>query len=182
MGAQPIRGETEGLCARSAHSVQGCIGQVNAAVVARAWGKMTWQMLIRPGTYPMKASNIGLFIVLGGFAYLGWILHDMASPGSGDGAEHSLAIVKTATVPVLVEFYAEWCGPCREVGPVVEELAEELAGQARVVRIDVDKSRADVSTCKIDAIPTFIVFKGGQEVRRHTGAMPKQAMIELLEL
>lgn len=130
----------------------------------------------------MKASNIGLFVVLGGFAYLGWILHDMASPGSNSGADQSLAIVETATEPVLVEFYAEWCGPCREVGPVVEELADELAGQARVIRIDVDKNRADASACKIAAIPTFIVFKGGKEVRRRTGAIPKRAMIEMLEL
>lgn len=93
-----------------------------------------------------------------------------------------MAAVRTSAVPVLVEFYADWCGPCRSVGPVVEELSHELAGRAKVVRFDVDANGALASEHGVRGIPTFIAFKNGREVARKSGAIPKAAMLQMLGL
>jgi thiol-disulfide isomerase/thioredoxin len=81
----------------------------------------------------MKSSNIGLWIAVTVIGWCGWILVDMAEPLSSQETGYStLPEVKNSSVPVLVEFYADWCAPCRTVGPVVEELSREVAGRAKV--------------------------------------------------
>ena len=78
--------------------------------------------------------------------------------------------------PVLVDFYATWCGPCKVMGPVIEELGKELEGKARVLKVDVDKNQAVAGQYNVQAVPTLIIFKDGQIVWRNAGTMPKSAL------
>jgi len=75
--------------------------------------------------------------------------------------------------PVLIDFWAEWCGPCRMVGPVIEELAGENADKIKVGKCDVDKNQASAAKFGVMSIPTVIVFKGGEEAARIVGARDK---------
>lgn len=89
--------------------------------------------------------------------------------------------VLKAKVPVLVDFFAEWCGPCKMIAPIIEELAEEYDGKALVVKMNVDESMDTAQTYGIMSIPTLLFFKDGQEVDRSVGAIPKEAMAEKLD-
>lgn len=86
----------------------------------------------------------------------------------------------TAAVPVLVDFWAEWCGPCRMIAPVLEDLSKELAGKLKIVKLNVDNNRQTAATYKAQSIPMLIVFKQGEAVDTFVGAMPKGAMLERL--
>jgi thioredoxin 2 len=86
------------------------------------------------------------------------------------------AEVERSPVPVLVDAWAAWCGPCRMLAPVVDELAAELAGQVRVAKLDVDKNPATASRFDIRSIPTLLVIAGGREVDRIVGVQPKHAI------
>lgn len=78
--------------------------------------------------------------------------------------------VLKSTTPVLVDFWAEWCGPCKMVAPVLEEIATELAGKAKVAKLNVDDNQALAAQFRVSSIPMFLVFKGGQIVAQHVGA------------
>jgi thioredoxin 1 len=78
--------------------------------------------------------------------------------------------------PTLVDFYADWCGPCHAVAPVLEELADELEGQANVVKVNVDESPDLASQYGVQAIPTFIVIRGGKATAKLVGIQSKQAL------
>lgn len=84
-------------------------------------------------------------------------------------------------LPVLVDFWAAWCAPCRMVAPVLEELSEQLAGRLKIVKVDVDASPALSSRLRIQSIPTLMLFKGGQPVQAAQGALPKAQLSALLE-
>jgi thioredoxin 1 len=84
-------------------------------------------------------------------------------------------------VPALVDFWAAWCGPCRTVGPVVEELADEYAGKVKVAKLDVDANKQTPTKYGVRGIPTLMVFKDGQMVDQVVGAVPKQRIKELLD-
>ncbi|MBS1704899.1 MAG: thioredoxin [Armatimonadetes bacterium] len=88
--------------------------------------------------------------------------------------------VLKSDVPVLVDFWAQWCGPCRAIGPHVEEIAKELDGQARVYKINVDEEGEIAQKYGIMSIPALLVFKGGQVVDQMVGAGPKDSIKALV--
>ncbi|MCI5159554.1 MAG: thioredoxin [Candidatus Electrothrix sp. AUS1_2] len=90
------------------------------------------------------------------------------------------AKVGKSELPCLVDFWAPWCGPCKAIGPVIDELAEEFAGKVRVVKMNVDDSPSTPGKFGIKAIPTLILFKNGEAVDRITGAVGKGQLKELM--
>ncbi|MEV6326847.1 thioredoxin [Streptomyces sp. NPDC051909] len=88
--------------------------------------------------------------------------------------------VLAAELPVLVEFTADWCGPCRQLAPVLSAVAEEEAGRLKVVQIDADTNPATVTKYGILSMPTLMVFRAGEPVRSMVGARPKRRLLEEL--
>ncbi len=78
--------------------------------------------------------------------------------------------------PLVIDLWAPWCGPCRAVGPIVEELASKFAGRIRVGKMNVDDCQSAAATFRVQAIPTILLFKGGQEVDRIVGAQGEEAL------
>jgi thioredoxin 1 len=86
--------------------------------------------------------------------------------------------VKAADVPVLVDFWAEWCGPCKMISPVLEEIAEEQAGKIEIVKLNIDDNLDVTRRFEVMSIPTLILFKDGEPQVRLIGAKPKGALLE----
>lgn len=89
-------------------------------------------------------------------------------------------VLKSET-PVLVDFWAQWCGPCRMVAPVLDQIADEMDGKVRIAKLDVDANQQIAYQFQVSSIPTFILFKGGQMADRMMGAMPKSAFESFIE-
>lgn len=89
--------------------------------------------------------------------------------------------VLQATEPVLVDFFATWCGPCKMLAPTLDAVAAEVAGRAKVYKVDVDQSPDVATQYGVMSVPTLILFKGGQPVKQMVGAQPKPALLALFD-
>ena len=91
------------------------------------------------------------------------------------------AIVKESDLPVVVDFWAEWCGPCKQIGPSLEELSTEMEGKIKVVKVDVDSNPTAAAALGVRGIPALFLFKDGQVISNKTGAAPKAALKSWIE-
>ena len=88
--------------------------------------------------------------------------------------------VLNSETPVLVDFWAEWCGPCKQIAPSLEQIAEELADQVTIAKLNIEESPTTPSRYGVRGIPTMMLFRGGQMASMKVGAMPKQKILEWL--
>jgi thioredoxin 1 len=91
------------------------------------------------------------------------------------------AEVLNSETPVLVDFWAEWCGPCLRVAPVLEEIATEMGDKVKIVKLDIDSNPNTARDYQVMSVPTLTVFKGGQPVKSVAGARPKGDLVRLIE-
>jgi thioredoxin 1 len=90
-------------------------------------------------------------------------------------------LVLDSSIPVLVDFWAEWCGPCRAIAPVLEELSDEYAGKLKIVKLNTDEESSIAIKYGVSSIPTMNLFQGGEVVKSIVGAKPKPILIKDLE-
>ena len=105
----------------------------------------------------------------------------MAKPQAVTDADFTEEVLNS-DLPVLVDVWADWCGPCKMVAPVVEELAADYDGRLKVMKVDVDASPLTAGTYGIRSIPTLLIFKDGKPVQQVVGAVPKQMLQEKIDL
>jgi thioredoxin 1 len=91
------------------------------------------------------------------------------------------ADVLQADTPVLVDFWAEWCAPCRKVAPLLEEIASEMGDKVRIVKLNIDENPETARAYRVMSVPTLTVFKGGEPVQSVAGAKPKGDLVRLIE-
>lgn len=89
--------------------------------------------------------------------------------------------VTNAGAPVLVYFWAEWCGPCKQLGPALEEISEEMGDRIKIAKIDVDANQARATELGVRGVPSLFIFKGGELVDNRTGAAPKASLQSWIE-
>ncbi len=90
-------------------------------------------------------------------------------------------LINSPGMPVLVDFYADWCGPCKAMSPVVQQVASQFNGKLKVVKVNIDNNQAAASQFRVQGVPTFILFHKGQQVWRQSGAMPAQQLTQVIQ-
>lgn len=106
------------------------------------------------------------------------ILLDRPLPVADDDLER---VLRDAEVPVLVDFHADWCGPCKTMAPILDDLAGDRQGRLLVLKLDTDRNPSSPQKFGIRGVPTLILFRQGREVARKTGAVPRAALEEMIE-
>ena len=91
------------------------------------------------------------------------------------------AEVRQSDIPVVVDFWAEWCGPCKQIGPALEELSEEYAGRVKIVKVNVDENPQAPMQMGVRGIPALFMFKGGEVISNKIGAAPKAALLKWID-
>ena len=104
----------------------------------------------------------------------------MASPEIKVNDRNFKAEILESPMPVLVDFSATWCGPCRMIAPAVEEIAQKYRGRLKVCTVDIDEAPDSASQFGVLSVPTLILFKGGEELGRLVGAMPRSAIEKMI--
>ncbi len=89
--------------------------------------------------------------------------------------------VENSTLPVLVDFWAAWCGPCKMIAPIIDQLADEFDGKAKIAKVNVDENRDLSVRFQVQSIPTLLLFKDGEVVNQMVGARPKAELVKLLQ-
>jgi thioredoxin 1 len=84
-------------------------------------------------------------------------------------------------IPVLVDFYADWCGPCKTLAPILKQVKEELGDTIKIVKIDVDKNQSIASKYQVRGVPTMLLFKNSKQLWRQSGVLPKNEIINIVE-
>lgn len=84
-------------------------------------------------------------------------------------------------IPVLVDFYADWCGPCKTLAPILKQVKEELGDTIKIVKIDVDKNQSIASKYQVRGVPTMLLFKDSKQLWRQSGVLPKNEIINIIE-
>lgn len=82
--------------------------------------------------------------------------------------------------PVLVDFYADWCGPCKAMAPVISDVAKSIEGKGKVIKINIDKNTKAAQAYQVQAVPTFMIFKNGKTVWRHSGMIDKRTLLDVI--
>jgi thioredoxin 1 len=96
--------------------------------------------------------------------------------------KRSFKDVISSEIPVLVDFYADWCGPCKMLAPILKEVKDELGDTIRVIKIDVDKNQSLAAKYQVRGVPTLLLFKKGKQLWRQSGVVPKKDLVQLLQL
>jgi thioredoxin 1 len=89
-------------------------------------------------------------------------------------------VISTSSTPVLVDFWAEWCGPCKQIAPILDEVAKEMDGKVSVAKVNIDENPESPQKYGVRGIPTLILFKDGKPFATKVGSMPKSALLEWL--
>jgi thioredoxin 1 len=93
----------------------------------------------------------------------------------------SFSKITDSEIPVLVDFYADWCGPCKMLGPILKQVKDEMGESIKIVKIDVDKNQSIASKYQVRGVPTMLLFKNGKQLWRQSGVLQKDAIVQIIK-